>query len=511
MTKETKKCPYCNEIIDASAATCPICYEELPVEEMTKEFRCPYCNEIIEATAEVCPICCETIVSSDSQPNIEGNIIAIENDNTTIQEAKNNLQEEEYQINDVTSVISQNCEESISGKTENDDVSVDSTEQERSSTYLNNYVEYMNKVDDKLSDKWIYIVVGVIVLSVITMVYLVSKNQVKFVEGTIPDKYLAEKQIPNSEFWYSLRYDLFKLYKLQQLSPSERIREYEEPSLNPISGIIAEFVDKKQQYKMAENYCVKYNKKLEFPDLEKVACKNPKPITDLPYKQCEKFKVNQKNNDNIYYSYNLEPLWKEFKNKGIKRVENEITREENAVKAAFESNSSSKKSVNSPKPVTTPAPVTKTSTHPAKPTSSNNIRNTNSTQKAYSAGDEFRRQWDEINRKEQQTYNNSSNSSQNVAPSDAVWKFINAGVGANSSYGIDKKRFSQAPLTKETVEEIYAYVKYRVNNYETRAEIIHADVDVDSNAGKIFYNFYVKVKTSGEVIKLPVWTIRVQP
>lgn len=150
----------------------------------------------------------------------------------------------------------------------------------------------------------------------------------KDIKDTIPQNFLADKQIPNSEFIYTIRWDLFNLYKFQQLSPTERIKEFEDYNrMYTISDMIVGFVDTNQQYQIAENYCIKQN----IHNLEKVPCKNPRPISDLPYAQCEWFK-QEGNSAKKYYSYDIKSLWNEFKTKGIKEVENEITKEENFFK-----------------------------------------------------------------------------------------------------------------------------------------------------------------------------------
>lgn len=94
----------------------------------------------------------------------------------------------------------------------------------------------------------------------------------------------------------------------------------------------------------------------------------------------------------------------------------------------------------------------------------------------------------------------------------SIWRLINTEVGEIPnfrSYGLNIKQFLQYPLNKETVETIYNYVKNRVTAFEGRADIIRAEVDVDFNLGTISMEFYLRVKSTGETVKLPTWIIQV--
>ena len=94
----------------------------------------------------------------------------------------------------------------------------------------------------------------------------------------------------------------------------------------------------------------------------------------------------------------------------------------------------------------------------------------------------------------------------------SVWRIITTQEGEIPNfrvYGLDAKKFMHYPLTKETVEIIYNYVKNRVSAFEERASIIKADVDIDFQQGIIFMSFYLRIDTTGNVVKLPVWNIDV--
>ena len=94
----------------------------------------------------------------------------------------------------------------------------------------------------------------------------------------------------------------------------------------------------------------------------------------------------------------------------------------------------------------------------------------------------------------------------------SVWRLITTQEGEIPNfrvYGLDVKKFMHYPLTKETVETIYNYVKNRVNAFEERASIIKADVDVNFNTGVISMAFYLQITVTGHVVKLPTWNISV--
>lgn len=94
----------------------------------------------------------------------------------------------------------------------------------------------------------------------------------------------------------------------------------------------------------------------------------------------------------------------------------------------------------------------------------------------------------------------------------SLWRLINTEVGEIPnfrSYGLSIKRFLQYPLNTETIENIYQYVKNRVSIFEDRAEVIKTEVDVDFNTGFLFYHLYARVKSTGEIVALPTWTVQV--
>lgn len=93
-----------------------------------------------------------------------------------------------------------------------------------------------------------------------------------------------------------------------------------------------------------------------------------------------------------------------------------------------------------------------------------------------------------------------------------VWRLLTTEEGEIPNfrnYGLDIKRFSQYPLNSNTIDGIYNYVKSRLENFETRAEIIRANVDVDFEEGIIYMVFFLRMRASGEVVSLPTWSVQV--
>ena len=93
-----------------------------------------------------------------------------------------------------------------------------------------------------------------------------------------------------------------------------------------------------------------------------------------------------------------------------------------------------------------------------------------------------------------------------------VWRLLTTEEGEIPNfrqYGLYITQFCQYPLTSQTVETIYNYVKGRVESFETRVEILKADVDVDFEQGTILMNFYLRMRASNEVVKLPTFVVQV--
>ena len=94
----------------------------------------------------------------------------------------------------------------------------------------------------------------------------------------------------------------------------------------------------------------------------------------------------------------------------------------------------------------------------------------------------------------------------------SIWRLLTTEEGEIPNfrnYGLDVKRYCQYPLTEETIEEIYRYVKGKIDTYEARVNVVKAKVDVDFDSGLIFYNFILEIKATGETITIPTWNVQV--
>ena len=94
----------------------------------------------------------------------------------------------------------------------------------------------------------------------------------------------------------------------------------------------------------------------------------------------------------------------------------------------------------------------------------------------------------------------------------SVWRLLTTEEGEIPNfrnYGLDVKRYMQYPLTEDTVNEIYEYVRGKIETYETRVNVLRADVSINFEQGRISYNFLLELKSTGEIIKIPTWEVQV--
>lgn len=94
----------------------------------------------------------------------------------------------------------------------------------------------------------------------------------------------------------------------------------------------------------------------------------------------------------------------------------------------------------------------------------------------------------------------------------SVWRLLTTEEGEIPNfrnYGIDVKQFSQYPLTEDTINEIYEYVKGKIQTYETRVDVVRTDVSIDFEQEVVKFNLYLMLKSTGELIKIPTWEVQV--
>lgn len=94
----------------------------------------------------------------------------------------------------------------------------------------------------------------------------------------------------------------------------------------------------------------------------------------------------------------------------------------------------------------------------------------------------------------------------------SVWRLLTTEEGEIPNfrnYGLSIKKYCQYPLSIDTIQEMYDYVKGKIETYETRVDVLRADVDVDFEQGLVIFDFYLVLKATGENIKIPTWTVQV--
>lgn len=93
----------------------------------------------------------------------------------------------------------------------------------------------------------------------------------------------------------------------------------------------------------------------------------------------------------------------------------------------------------------------------------------------------------------------------------SVWRLMTTEEGEIPNfreYGLNVKQFSQAPLTRETANNIYLYIKGKITKFEQRATIVHVDLGASFAEGTISITLYIQVNSTGEVVQIPTWTIK---
>lgn len=77
------------------------------------------------------------------------------------------------------------------------------------------------------------------------------------------------------------------------------------------------------------------------------------------------------------------------------------------------------------------------------------------------------------------------------------------------NYGLNLRQFVQKPLTQATANEIYDYVRGKIEKYEQRVNVIGANTEADFNNGIIYMQYTLQVKSTGEIIQTDMQGIKV--
>ena len=94
----------------------------------------------------------------------------------------------------------------------------------------------------------------------------------------------------------------------------------------------------------------------------------------------------------------------------------------------------------------------------------------------------------------------------------SVWRLLTTEEGEIPNfrdYGLGIKQFLQYPLTEDTINLIYNYVKGKIERYEGRVDVIRADVRIDFENEIVSYSYVLRIKATGELVKIPTWNVQV--
>lgn len=95
----------------------------------------------------------------------------------------------------------------------------------------------------------------------------------------------------------------------------------------------------------------------------------------------------------------------------------------------------------------------------------------------------------------------------------SIWRLITteeAEIPYYRDYGCNLKQFEQYPMTEITADEIFEYIKERINKYEPRGELVSSDAIADLTNNTLHMKLYIKVKATGETGVLPDLDVNVQ-
>ena len=94
----------------------------------------------------------------------------------------------------------------------------------------------------------------------------------------------------------------------------------------------------------------------------------------------------------------------------------------------------------------------------------------------------------------------------------SIWRLLNTQEGEIPnfrSYGLDLKQFIHYPLTKSTATMIGNYIEKKIETFEQRAVILEDLLEADYENESIKQTLKIRVRSTGEVVQLPTWNIKV--
>lgn len=87
----------------------------------------------------------------------------------------------------------------------------------------------------------------------------------------------------------------------------------------------------------------------------------------------------------------------------------------------------------------------------------------------------------------------------------SLYRLLNTQVGEIPNYrgyGVDLKQFQQQPLGPQLARNISDYVSEKIETFEPRVEIFQVNVASDFANSSVILDYYLKIKSTEEIIKL---------
>lgn len=87
----------------------------------------------------------------------------------------------------------------------------------------------------------------------------------------------------------------------------------------------------------------------------------------------------------------------------------------------------------------------------------------------------------------------------------SIWRLLKTEEGEIPNYrgyGLNLKQFVQRPMGKGLAMEVDSYVSGKIEKYEPRVEVYKSNVASDYNTSSIILQYYLKIKSTEEIIAL---------
>lgn len=92
----------------------------------------------------------------------------------------------------------------------------------------------------------------------------------------------------------------------------------------------------------------------------------------------------------------------------------------------------------------------------------------------------------------------------------SIWRLIKTEEGEIPNYrgyGLNLKQFIQRPMGRSLASEVDSYVTNKLETYEPRVEVYKANVASDYTNYSIILQYYLRIKSTDEIIALEPITV----